>query len=76
MKYRLRPVVVEAVRAIEGRMSILRGVSRDSDRRAWILKTHEGDMEVRPGDWIITGMMNDHFVMKNNEFQMIYQPVE
>ena len=76
MKYRLRPVVVEAIQAVEGRMSLIRGVSRDDDRQEWILKTHEGDMEVLPGDWIITGMMNDHFLIQDGQFQMIYEPVE
>jgi hypothetical protein len=76
MMYRLRPVMVEAVQAIEGRMSLLPGVVRDCGREAWVIKTRDGDVEIAPGDWVVTGMANDHFVMHDDKFQMIYDPVE
>ncbi len=76
MKYRLRPIEVDAVQAVKGEMALLPGIVRDFDRQAWIVRGREGDVEIFPGDWVITGMANDHFVIRDITFQMVYEPVE
>ena len=76
MKFRKKPVVIEAVQAMEGEISLIPGVVRDSDREAWVIKTLEGDMEVSPGDWIITGAKGEKYPCKPDIFDLTYEPVE
>jgi hypothetical protein len=60
MKYRKKPVVVEAERAVE-RM---------------VMHTLEGDMVAEAGDWIITGVKGERYPCKPDIFEKTYEPVE
>jgi len=40
------------------------------------MNTLEGIMQVTPGDWIITGVMGEHYPCKPDIFEMTYEPVE
>ena len=39
-----------------------------------IVKTLEGDMIARPGDWIITGVEGEKYPCKDEIFQKTYEP--
>ena len=75
MKVRRKPVVVDAVPAIDGTMSALPGVYRDCGRQAWVIRTLEGIMEVKPGDWVITGVAGEHYPIKHDIFIATYEAV-
>lgn len=59
MKYRKKPVVVEATQ-------ILRKMS---------VETLEGTMTGNPGDWLITGIRGEQSFCKDDIFRETYEPV-
>jgi hypothetical protein len=74
MKYRKKPVIIEAVQWFKRgdhpavRISLITG-------RA-LIDTLEGAHIVTPGDYIITGVMNEVYPCKPDIFAMTYEPVE
>ena len=58
-KFRKKPVVIEAERLTE-RTEI---------------KTLEGVMVGRPGDWLITGIAGEKYPCKDEIFRATYEPV-
>ncbi|MDN7060894.1 DUF1642 domain-containing protein [Lactiplantibacillus plantarum] len=38
----------------------------------WHVKTLEGDLEVKPGDWVATGVNGEHWAIKNDVFKKTY----
>jgi hypothetical protein len=86
MKYRKKPVVVDAVQWFkEGdHPEVHRGVrqirhifgSWGERYEFYYVRTLEGDMEVTPGDYIITGVKGEHYPCKPDIFEMTYEPVE
>jgi hypothetical protein len=87
-RYRKRPVVIEAVRFDpdgEHRLSLPEGVtgapSPGADNWAYegsrfYIDTLEGRMEVRRGDWVITGVQGEKYPCKDEIFRATYQPVD
>lgn len=84
MKYRKKPVVIEAVQWVPGIMA-------DPDRPAWLntalangkifgknqqnfCKTLEGNMLISNGDWIIQGVKGEIYPCKPDIFAMTYEP--
>lgn len=84
MKYRKRPVVIEAVQWVPGIMA-------DPNRPAWLntalangkifgknqqnfCKTLEGNMEIRNGDYVIQGVKGEIYPCKPDIFAMTYEP--
>lgn len=75
MKYRKKPVVVEATQwfkhgdhpAVEEYLL--------NDQFGWI-DTLEGGHIVSPGDYIITGVKGEHYPCKPDIFELTYEPVE
>jgi len=69
MKYRKKPVVIDAVQWF-----------KDGDHPAvtdiGLIGTLEGVMQVTPGDYIITGVKGEHYPCKPDIFEMTYEPVE
>ena len=59
--FRKRPVVVKAYR-YKGRLPK-------------ILKTLEGPMTAKPGDWIITGVEGEKYACDDAIFRKTYEPV-
>ena len=60
MKYRKKPVVIEAVR-----LTIPASV-----------ETLEGVMKGNVGDWMITGVKGEKYFCKNDIFHMTYEEAE
>ena len=73
MQYRKKPVIIEAVqfRSIE---PLPDGVEYDASGFA-IIKTSEGNMRVRDGDWVITGVKGERYPCKPDIFTATYEAV-
>lgn len=74
MKYKKRPVIVEAYRWFPGQKDpepaiISRGAY------GWAIKTLEGYMEIIPGDWVITGVAGERYSCKDSIFIQTYECV-
>jgi hypothetical protein len=91
VKYRKRPVEVEAIRFIGANAAEIVEWSKDgSSGRAgpalrWIggvktevieVGTFEGLMIAMPGDWIIRGVKNELYPCKDEIFRMTYEPCD
>lgn len=60
MKFRKKPVVIDAVLCTE----------------QMLIETLEGTMLANPGDWIITGVKGERYPCKPDIFAATYDPVE
>lgn len=60
MKFRKKPVVIDAVKATE----------------LMYIDTLEGRMTAYPGDWIITGVKGERYPCKPDIFDATYEAVE
>ena len=83
MKYRKKPVVIEAVQWFKhgdcpqvtepSAEQFTRGVPSDCG----MISTLEGDEHiVSPGDWIITGIKGEHYACKPDIFAATYEHAE
>lgn len=86
VKYRKKPVVVEAVQwwkdADHPRVEHYGGpwapcsyCKQTMTYHGWI-KTLEGGHVVCPGDWVITGVKGEHYACKPDVFAATYEKVE
>lgn len=83
MKFRKKPVVIEAVRFDSGlkyqevmdfcgdKLSVFGG-----PMHSVIIHTLEGDMQAVAGDWIIKGVKGEFYPCKPDIFEMTYEKVE
>lgn len=87
MKYRKKPIVIEAVQFLPSKdepFVIPSGVHLWPDENgaqprdmSWgYINTLEGRMHVQHGDWIITGIKGERYPCKPDIFEMTYEPVE
>lgn len=60
MKFRKRPVVIEAYQT-----------DKELD-----IQTLEGTMHANVGDWVITGVNGEQYPCKPDIFEKIYEPVD
>ena len=60
MKFRKRPVVVEAYQT----------------NKEMIIHTLEGDMRANVGDWIITGLRGEQYPCKPDIFEKTYERID
>lgn len=82
-KYRKKPVVIEAVqfdgetdRSYGAVMTLLGpGAHWTIDLAGVHIKTLEGEMVARPGDWIIKGVAGEFYPCKPDIFAATYEPV-
>lgn len=76
MKYRKKPVVIEAVRWFYGMQ--MEGVTPmpDGEGNFAYINTLEGRMIVNSGDWVITGVEGERYPCKDSIFRATYEPVE
>lgn len=83
MKYRKKPVVIEAVqiktkedaRGVSGVCTGGQGSScRAPDDSHPHVHTLEGDHTWTPGDWLITGVKGEHYFCKPDIFEATYEP--
>ena len=87
MKFRKKPVVVDAVQVTDewfdgDHPNPLHPISTpegpliiDSTMRQIRVGTLEGIMIAHTGDWIITGVKGEHYPCKPDIFEMTYEPV-
>lgn len=87
--YRTKPIVIEATQWFKngdhpevryyGDPDTLSDVKHSACRRTWRdhgwIDTLEGDEEVCPGDWIITGIEGEHYLCKPDIFEETYDEV-
>lgn len=82
MRYRKKPVEVEAVRWDGNNVEKVRAffggrgrffVDRASNVR---IDTLEGRMTASPGDWVIRGVKGEFYPCKPDIFEATYEPVE
>jgi hypothetical protein len=75
MKYRKKPVVIEATQWFKhGDHPMVQSNSPDS-KSGWIA-TLEGGHIVSPGDYIIKGVKGEHYPCKPDIFHATYEKVE
>ncbi len=78
MKYRKKPVVIDAVRFFKpGDHPAV--VATDESPTGYGIATleHTGiKHEVTPGDWIITGVQGEHYACKPDIFEQTYEPFQ
>lgn len=70
-KYRKKPVVIEATQWFPG--VEIEGVANLNSPDVALVKTLEGDMYVKPGDWIITGVKGEKYPCKPDIFEATYE---
>ena len=89
MKFRKKPVVIEATQwfKIGDHPMVYPATNGKADtwyadeigvrcKDLGMIKTLEGECYVIPGDWIITGVMGEHYACKADIFEMTYEPYE
>jgi len=78
MKYRKKPVVIEATQWFKhgDHPAVVPYPSQhELAEKGWI-RTLEGDHTVTPGDYIITGVKGEHYPCKPDIFAMTYEVAE
>lgn len=83
MKYRKKPVVVDAIQYTGTNFKEILEFIGGQDERGKIdihqnsifIKTLEGDMEAKPNDWIIRGIKNELYPCKPDVFEETYEKV-
>ena len=84
MQFRKKPVVIEAVKFSEGQIigdvpawvdQAIENMTIYRHAGSLIIKTLEGEMEVRNGDWIIRGVAGEFYSCKPEIFVKTYEPV-
>ena len=85
MKYRKKPVVVEAVRWTGDNWAEIKAFCPETEFPKWRVKgetyelyihTLEGDHRVNTGDYIIRGVSGEYYPCKPDIFEKTYEPVE
>jgi len=84
MKYRKKPVVIEAVQFVDGGYipkclkfcptAVAQYKSKTFECRL-VIPTLEGDMICNQGDWIIKGVKGEFYPCKSDIFDISYEPV-
>ena len=74
MKYRKKPVVIEAVQWLKDGDHPF--VYEGGLSGCYYIETLEGEMRVTVGDFIITGVKNEHYPCKPDIFEMTYEVAE
>ena len=81
MKYRKRPVEVEARRftgEMDGEIELWLGTYFESwlpSQRQLLIRTLEGEMTASEGDWIICGVKGEFYPVKPAVFEATYEKV-
>jgi hypothetical protein len=74
MKYRKKPVVIEATQWFkDGDHPV---VYQGGLSGCYYIETLEGEYRVREGDWIITGVKGEHYPCKPDIFDLTYEAAE
>lgn len=81
MKFRKKPVVIEAVQWMTDNFDEISNfaghhVLANDDGSTLGIKTLEGELNVSPFDWIIKGVKGEFYPCKPDIFDATYEPVE
>ena len=83
MKFRKKPIVVEAVQLTDSTFDAphpnvehLSGVIYDPIQRCAFIDTREGRMRADMGDWIIIGVKGEKYACKPDIFALTYEEVK
>lgn len=78
MKYRKKPVVIEAIQFTGNFTEIEDFVGADAEFRngKLLIATLEGPMTASPNDWIIKGIKGEFYPCKPDIFEATYEAVE
>ena len=78
MKYRKRPVEVKDARQWFTSHGVSKefGVEYDADNGCYCLPTNCGSMLVNSGDWIVTGLSGEKWVVEQKNFPLYYEGFE
>ncbi len=86
MKYRKKPVIIDAEQFYRDRLPWPEGVVETSGRLVWgptepdekvfIIRTLEGPHAVSDGDFVITGVKGERYACKPDIFAMTYEVAE
>ena len=84
MKYRKKPVVIEAVQFLQGNFSAIIAAFPEAVKwNGWLhedgkwradIPTMEGTMTATDGDWIIKGVKGEFYPCKPDIFEATYEP--
>jgi len=79
MKFRKKPVVIEAIQLIEENIPDILEFCGDKIKSHFligiVIETLEGDMLADKGDWIIKGVKGEFYPCKPDIFAMTYEQV-
>ena len=81
MKYRKKPVVIDALHWDGQNISQLESFMQDTERTVAVTNGHatistlEGMMRAAPDDWIIRGIQGEYYPCKPDIFEKTYEPV-
>ena len=80
MRFRKKPVVIEAVR-FDGTMTSIEPLnipdcSQELGSKTLQIPTLEGEMTAQPGDWIIRGVNGEFYPCKPDIFEKTYEFAE
>ncbi len=76
MKFRKKPIVIEAEQFFEASLPWPEGVRVSGADGAICIKTLEGVRHVSEGDYIITGVQGERYPCKPDIFKSTYDPIE
>ena len=79
MKYRKKPVVIEAIRFIGSNYEEIRefiGQNTLCSDSSIVIPTLEGDMVAQKGDYIIKGVQGEFYPCKPDIFKETYEKIE
>lgn len=76
MKFRKKPIVIEAVQFFPEIKPWPCGVREAGPAWRPVIDTLEGPLNVSPGDWIITGVKGERYPCKPDIFDATYEPAD
>ena len=80
MKYRKKPVVIDAMQVTSATpfIDVAKFVGKDIrvGINGLVIDTLEGELHVSPGDWIIRGVKGEFYPCKPDIFAATYEPVD
>jgi hypothetical protein len=77
VKFRKKPVVIEAEQFFPERVPWPAGVLCEPEKRlGYFINTPEGPFQVTPRDWIITGVKGERYPCKPDIFEATYEQVD
>lgn len=78
MKFRKKPIVIEAVQFTDNLGEIEKFCGNDVGLQdgVFVAFTLEGPLRISPGDWIIRGVKGEFYPCKPDIFAATYEPVE